>query len=204
MRVIGLTGGVGTGKSTVARLFGELGCAVIDADRITHELMRPGTPVWRAIRKSFGEGILDSRRRIDRRRLGEIAFGDPGGLKRLTRIIHPAVRRRILREIRRIALKNPRGAVVLDVPLLLEAGSAYRADALVVVSAPSALVARRLAADRGWGAGELKKRQGFQMPLRKKEQLADFVVKNKGDRADTRRQVLRIWKQMKSERKDNG
>ncbi len=208
MTIIGVTGGVGTGKSTVARMFGiRLKGPVLDADRIAHRLMRPHSPVWRRIRARFGKGVIASSGEIDRRRLGRITFGDPKKLETLCKIIHPAVRRWIQGEIRKIrrshdseitsgaassSRSQPRARVILDVPLLIEAGSAYPLDFLVVVSAPLKVVARRLKKRSGWTLREVKRRQGFQMPLREKERLADFVVDNGGTLEAARRQVSRI------------
>lgn len=196
MIVIGVTGGVGTGKSTVARMFGKLGATVLDADRITHDLMKPGTPVWRKLRKRFGKEVCTDRGRIDRRRLGEEVFQDSHRLKALTRIIHPAVRRRIQERIRRIRTRSRSPVVVLDVPLLMEADAAYRCDARVVVSAPFASVARHLKARSGWGPAQIRERMKHQMPLRAKEKKADFVVKNGGSLVAARSQVLNVWKKV--------
>jgi len=197
--VVGLTGGVGTGKSSVAHNFKALGAAVLDADRLTHALMRPGTPVWRRIRAQFGTEALTASGRVDRRKLAAIVFRRPGDLKRLTRIIHPAVRREIQSRLRALKRRRVR-VVVLDVPLLLEAGRAYRTDVTLVVTAPQAVVARRLRAARGWSAAQVRKRQALQWPLRKKVGCADFVVNNGGSRGSSRRQVIQIWKQLKGER----
>lgn len=221
MLIIGVTGGVGTGKSTVARMFAQKGARVLDADRITHELMRPGTFVWRGIVGAFGKGILKDQR-IDRRRLGSLVFQNPQGLKRLTRIVHPAVRERIGEALKRIRRRDPKATVVLDIPLLMEAGlprtfalsrSAYRryshgydrgsvakvrggaypCDALVVVAAPLAQVYRRLHRRSGWSLREIRRRQSFQWPLRRKARMADFVIRNGGSIASTRRQVKEVW-----------
>ena len=196
MKVIGVTGGVGTGKSTVAGMFGRLGAQVLDADQITHELMKPGTSVWRKIRSRFGKEILGKDKQIDRRRLGELVFGRPGELKKLSQVIHPAVRRRIRQQTASIRRKNPEAVVVLDVPLLIEAGSAYRVDALIVVSSSLKAAAGRLKRRSGWSLQQVRRRQGFQLPLREKERVADFVVRNNGSQAATRRQVARIWQQV--------
>lgn len=197
--IIGVTGGVGTGKSTVARMFGlRLKGPVLDADRIAHQLMRPSSAVWRKIRSRFGKEGVVSKGQIDRRRLGEIAFGNPKKLETLCRIIHPAVRRWIQAELKRIRRRQPQARVILDIPLLIEAGSQgrfrhpYPLDFLVVVSAPLRVVARRLKKRSGWGLEEIQRRQGFQSPLGRKEQLADFVVNNGGTLGSTRRQVSRI------------
>ena len=196
MFIIGVTGGVGTGKSTVARMLGRLGAHVLDADRMTHELMRPGTAVWKALCSAFGRGILTSDGEIDRRKLGVLAFGNKKILTRLSRIIHPAVRLAIQEKIHRIRKKSPNAVVVLDVPLLNEAGSAYRVDTLVVVSSSPRVVAGRLRKRSGWSVAEIRRRQAFQLPLRTKERMADFVVRNHESLAATRRQVVHIWKRI--------
>ena len=204
MTVIGVTGGVGTGKSTVARLFQRRGAVVFDADRVAHQLMRRGTPVWRKVRAEFGPGILDGAGQIDRRKLGQRVFRSPAKLKALTGIIHPAVRRSIHEELRKLRKRRPDAVAVLDIPLLVESGSAYRADALVVVTAPAREAARRLRRRSGWPAREMKRRGSFQMPLREKVKHADFVVRNGGSLAGTRRQVVRVWKKITGEEVHGG
>ncbi|MBI3616555.1 MAG: dephospho-CoA kinase [Candidatus Omnitrophica bacterium] len=203
MIVVGVTGGVGTGKSTVARILGRrLKAHVLDADQIAHALMEPNSPVWRGIKARFGKEVITPSGEIDRCQLGGITFRDRRKLKALTRIIHPAVRRRIQAELSWIRRQDPGAVAVLDIPLLIEAGSRgrsgnpYPVDFLVVVSAPLAVVAWRLKSRPGWGLPEIKRRQAFQMPLRRKEQLADFVVKNDGSLAATRRQVAAISKRI--------
>lgn len=232
MVVIGVTGGVGTGKSTVARLFGRWGAAVLDADRIAHELMEPGTPVYRKIRRVFGPEGVGSDGRVDRKRLGSTVFKSRRRLKQLTGIVHPAVRRRIQTELKRLRREKPNGVAVLDIPLLVESGPVYpttpvqgtsflrsagagrrrrrrgwwgyRTDALVVVSAPAAVAARRLKRRSGWSPKEIQRRGRFQLPLSQKQAQADFVVHNGGGLSSTRRQALSIWKQIVKERKRHG
>lgn len=197
MKVIGVTGGVGTGKSTVARMFGRMGAKVLDADGIVHSLLQPGSPVFPRIRRNFPEAILPGDGSVDRRRLGAVVFDNPKRLAALNRILHPEVRRRIREGIRKIRAQDRDSVVVLDVPLLVEARPHYSLDALVVVASPMKAVARRLRERSGWSVGEVKRRQAVQMPLRQKERMADFVVRNNGSRAATRRQVAWIWKQIK-------
>ena len=217
--VIGVTGGVGSGKSTVARMFGRRGAVVLDADRITHELMRPGTAVTRRIRARFGREVLTPKGGVDRRRMGARVFDSPARLKALTGIIHPAVRREIQKRLGRIRRKDPeavgrsccrtRGTsgahppgggcpglvAVLDIPLLYESGH-YRPDVVVVVTAPLRAASRRLGRRSGWSLREVKRRSSFQMPLREKAGRADFVVHNGGSLQETRRQVADVWKEI--------
>lgn len=196
MRVIGLTGGVGTGKSTVARMFEALGARVLDADRITHELMQRGSAVHRKIRSRFGPEVCAPEGRIDRRKLGERVFRRAGDLEALCRIVHPAVHQRIQASLRRIRRADPEAVVILDVPLLLEARPCYQTHALVVVSAPRSAAARRLKGRSGWSMAEVQRRSRFQMALSEKLKQADFVVDNGGSRNATRRQVLEFWKKI--------
>ncbi|PIQ82161.1 MAG: dephospho-CoA kinase [Candidatus Omnitrophica bacterium CG11_big_fil_rev_8_21_14_0_20_64_10] len=200
MIVVGLVGGIGSGKSTVAGMFRALGARVLDADRIARELTRPGTAVSKRIRSAFGPEVFRAGGRIDRARLARAIFSDPKRLKQLNRIVHPAVRREIRSRLNRLSRRDPSGVVVLDVPLLLEAGSKhYRCDRLVFVAVSSAAAARRLARRSGWRPEEVRRRARFQMPLSEKRRLADFVVKNDGSRRSTRSQVARVWKQLDKE-----
>ncbi len=202
--LIGVTGGVGTGKSTVARMFARRGAVVLDADRIAHELMRAGTAVTRRIRARFGAAVLAPGGRVDRRRLGARVFGSPARLKALTRIIHPAVRCEIGERLRRIRRKEADAVVVLDIPLLFESGH-YRPDWIVVVAAPQGTAARRLKRRSGWSLREVRRRSSFQMPLREKAGRADFVVHNGGALQETRRRVARVWDEIvKGERRNGG
>ena len=198
MIVIGVTGGVGTGKSTVARMFGRRGAVVLDADRITHELMRPGTAVTRRIRARFGPEVVAPGGGVDRRRLGARVFGSRARLKELTRIIHPAVRGKIRERLRETRRRDPGAVAVLDIPLLFESGH-YRPDAVVVVTAPPRAAARRLKRRSGWSAREVRRRSSFQMPLREKAGRADFVVHNGGSLQEARRQVAEVWRQIVKE-----
>lgn len=204
MIVIGVTGGVGTGKSTVSRMFGRLGAVVLDADRISHELLEPGTATHRRIRRLFGPKVVAPDGRIDRKRLGEEVFRSRRRLRELTDVLHPAVRRRVQEELRRVRRGDSGAVVVLDIPLLVESGRAYKTDAWVVVAAPAAVSARRLRARSGWSPREIRRRSSFQLPLRQKVKQADFVVNNGGILSSTRRQVSRIWKRIVKERKLHG
>ena len=194
MVVIGVTGGVGTGKSTVARMFARFGAVVLDADAIAHALMAPHGPAWRAIVKAFGPTILRPNRAVDRRGLAERVFGDPGARRRLERIVHPLVLREMARQLRRLTWRTPRvPAVVLDVPLLFEAGAQRLVDATVVVTAPRRVQQSRLRRERGWSDAEIRARCGAQWGLSAKVALADDVVRNGNGMAATRTQVARIW-----------
>lgn len=195
MIVIGVTGSVGTGKSTVARMFGALGADVLDADAIAREQMRPGRPVWRKIAAAFGPRVVRGNRSLCRQELAKIVFRDAAQRRRLERIVHPAVLAEIRQRIRDARRRRAK-AVVADIPLLVETGSHRWMDALVVVTARPAQQAARLRAKFGWSRDEVEARRRAQMALKAKAALADYVVDNAGSVEATRTQVKKIWKQL--------
>ena len=198
-RVVGLTGGIGTGKSTVARLLGGLGARVIDADAIVHELQAPGTPMLAELAAAFGPELIRADGSLDRARLGELVFSDPEARRRLGLIVHPAVGAEMAR---RLAAARAAGAklVVLDIPLLFEgrkAGTGSAAllgfDTTILVYAPEALQLERQVARDGYGRDEALRRVRAQMPIEEKRALADFVIDNSGSLAETERQVRELF-----------
>lgn len=194
--VIGVTGGVGTGKSTVAGMFRKLGAVVLDADAIAHEVMEPKRIAWRQIVRAFGEGILNDDGTVNRRKLAGLVFQDIEARRRLERIIHPPVLREIRRRLHRLRRSRRTRAVVLDVPLLIEAGAQALADALVVVTAPPEVQRERLRVKHGWSDEEMEARRAAQMELSAKVALADYVVDNADGVEATRTQVKQLWEQL--------
>ena len=196
MVVIGLTGGVGTGKSTVAGMFKALGATVLDADAIAHTVMEPRRLAWREIVKTFGEGILNDDQTINRRRLAAVVFRDEAGRRRLERIIHPRVLREMRRRVRRLRRGRRTRAVVLDVPLLLETGMERVADAVIVVTAPPRVLRGRLRRARGWSDTDIEGRRAAQWELSAKAALADHVIDNGNGVETTRTQVKQLWNRL--------
>jgi dephospho-CoA kinase len=190
--VVGLTGGIATGKSTVAEMFAARGAAVVDADRIAHALQEPGQPCYQRILESFGTAILDPRGRIDRRRLGARVFADPEARKRLESIMHPAIREACQRQIRTAGASGHRVCIV-DAPLIVETGQQDRYDALVVVTDPPETQISRLVRLRGLTEEEARGRLDSQWPTAAKAALADFVIENGGELAATEAQVDRVY-----------
>ncbi|MCP9471962.1 MAG: dephospho-CoA kinase [Nitrospira sp.] len=176
MVLVGLTGGVATGKSTVASMFKRCGAVVIDADALARSVVEPGKPAWREIVKSFGKTVLNPDRTINRRVLGGIVFRDPEQLRRLERIVHPRVSRAQRRLVRSAFARDPRAVVVYDVPLLFEAGIERTVDHIIVVSADRDIQIARLQNRDGLSRADAIRRIKSQMPLAKKRRLADFVL----------------------------
>jgi dephospho-CoA kinase len=198
-RVVGLTGGIGSGKSTVAEMFRDLGAVVIDADAIVHELQAPGSAVLAEMVDAFGRGILDAAGALDREALGRLVFADAPLRARLGAIVHPRVG---IEMARRLEAARARGVplVVLDVPLLLEGRSAGRAGAsalpyesVIVVWAPEGVQLERQVRRDGRSREEAMKRIRAQMPLDEKRALADHVIDNSGSLEETERQVRSLY-----------
>jgi len=196
MKVIGLTGGFGTGKTTVAEMLHALGAEVIDADRIARQLLRPQEKVYRKIVFLFGNKILKKGSlQIERKKLARIVFQNKLALKKLNKIIHPEVIRIIKGKLKKIKKKF----VVIDAPLLLEAGLEKDVDILVVVKADNAKQIKRLKLKFGLAEEEIKKRIAQQMPLGEKIKKADFLIDNNGSKRQTRKSVERLWRWLNQE-----
>ena len=196
--IIGIMGGIGSGKSTVAAEFSKLGCEVIDADKIAHELLQKDA-VKEKIAALFGRDVLGSRGNIDRKRLGKIVFDDYDKLTILNGLIHPLVIKRIEELIEQYQRQNQIKAVVLDIPLLVEIGWAKRCNKLIFVDCEDKIRAKR-AKKMGFDKNQLKIRENFQISLDNKRSLADNTVENNSDFSAMVRQVADIF----SEIMDNG
>ena len=198
MIVIGLTGSFGTGKSTVARMFKELGARVLDADTIAHDLIRPGRDSWRKIVHWFGRDILNRNQSINRDKLAKIVFRKRQDLRKLEQIIHPLVVREIARCVRKIENSRKNEIVVIDAPLLIEVGLAKKVDTLIVVKLNRTEQIARALKQKGISRAQILKRIRSQLPLSKKIAIADYVIDNNGRKNDTRRQVKKIWEEIKN------
>jgi dephospho-CoA kinase len=176
MIFVGLTGGVATGKSTVANMFGRCGAVVIDADQLAREVVKPGKPAWREIVRIFGKGILNPDRTTNRQALGSVVFSHPSKRRRLERIIHPRVAREQHRLTSQAAKKDPHAVVIYDVPLLFEAGVDKRVDKIIVVTADQNTQIARLKKRNGLSRSEALRRIKSQMPLSKKRRRADYIL----------------------------
>jgi dephospho-CoA kinase len=189
MLVVGLTGGIATGKSTVARMLEERGAAVLDADALVHELQAPGTEVFRAILDAFGPGILAADGTLDRGKLGARVFADPEARRTLEGIVHPALTAQIVRRVD--ALREEGGTLlcVLEAALLVEGGRRGIVDRLVVITAPEEQQVARLRAKGELSEREAWRRVRAQLPSALKALHADDVLVNDGDLASLARQV---------------
>lgn len=192
MIVVGLTGGIATGKSTVAQMFKRCGAVIINADQLARDVVRRGKPAWREIVKEFGKTVLSANGSINRHALGTLVFHNRRKLRRLEAIIHPRVAREQQRLVRRIARRRPNAVVVYEVPLLFESGADQRVDAIMVVTADRETQIARLKRRNGLTRAEALRRINHQMPLDRKIRRADVVLNGTGDKRLLRRQVRRL------------
>jgi dephospho-CoA kinase len=187
---VGLTGGVASGKSSVAQILGEHGAVVIDADLLAREVVEPGTPGLAAVVAEFGPGVLAADGSLDRAKIGAIVFADPARRAALEAVIHPLVRARAA-EIEQAA---PAGAVVVhDIPLLVETGQAGHFDAVVVVDVPQEIQVARAVSDRGWSEDEAWSRVRAQATREQRLSAATYVVDNTRTREDLRQRVTEVF-----------
>lgn len=190
MLMVGLTGGIGAGKSAVARRLAELGAVVIDADRLAREVVEPGTDGLAEVRKAFGRDVLASDGSLDRPALAAKVFGNEAARRRLEEIVHPRVR---ARTAELVATAPPDAVVVNDVPLLVETGLADSFDVVVVVEAPEQVRVERLVRERGMTRQQAAERIATQAPETRRRVVADVVLDNSGDLETLHRQVDELW-----------
>ncbi len=200
MILVGLTGCVATGKSTVAKMFGQCGAVVIDADKLAHEVVKPGKPAWHEIVTTFGNTVLNPDRTLNRQALGAIVFGNRAKLRRLERIIHPRVEREQARLTRQASRNDPKAVVIYDVPLLFEVGIDKRVDTIIVVTADRATQIDRLKTRNGLSRADAIRRIKSQMPLSKKIRLANIVIDGTLPRRQVMQSIQRIYLDLLKER----
>ena len=190
---VGLTGGVASGKSTVAAILAELGAVVVDADLLAREVVAPGTPGLAAVVAEFGDGVLGADGSLDRPALGAVVFADEAARRRLEAIVHPLVRARG-RELEEAA---PPGAVVVhDIPLLAETGQAAGFDAVLVVDVPVETQVERMVSQRGMSREDAEARIAAQATREERLAVATYVVDNTGTREDLRDRVTEVFEKL--------
>lgn len=196
MPLIALTGGIASGKSTIARRLAEHGAVIVDADQIVRDVQQPGSPVLAQIAEEFGSELLDEDGSLDRRALGAKVFGDPGALARLNAIVHPAVRVESTRRFEEASADDPQRVVVYDVPLLVEARVDDPWDLIVVADAPAEVRRRRLIDLRGMTGAEADARITSQVSDEARRSIADVVIDTGGAERETMAQVDDLWERI--------
>jgi dephospho-CoA kinase len=195
--IVGLTGGIASGKSTISGFFFDAGAQIIDADDIARTAVRPGSPAYNEILLFFGDAILLPDGEIDRKRLGDIIFSDPKKKARLEAIVHPRVHKRSKELIAQIAAETPEAVVIFDVPLLMEARMEGDLQEVIVVYVPESLQLKRLMNRDGIDSKAALARIRSQLPIEEKRRRASIVIDNSGSLADSRRQTLAVYNLLK-------
>jgi dephospho-CoA kinase len=190
--LVGLTGGIATGKSTVSAMFGALGAEIVDADLLAREVVEPGEPAYHDVVAEFGGDVVQADGALDRKKLGAIVFADPARRKRLEQITHPAIRARFLQRLATLAASGFAGIVFFDAPVMIESGNYKNMERMVVVVTDEPTQVSRQMARDGVDRDEAERKIRSQMPLGEKAKLADYVIDNGADRAATEAQVERV------------
>ncbi len=194
IKVIGITGGIASGKSTVAKMLGSLGASVINADKICHQLINT-EEIREKISKKWGNNVQNKDGKINRRTLGKIVFADKAKLLTLNRIIHPKVIKQIKSQISELTDKDKTNVIVLDAALLVESNLTNLCDTILFVDARKHICTKRARKSRKWPLHETTKREKFQYSMRKKKEMADIIINNNSSKLNTLNQVKDFWNQ---------
>jgi dephospho-CoA kinase len=196
MKVIGLTGGIGSGKSTVSQLLAEMGAVLLDADKVGHEAYQPGTEAWKEVVAAFGREIVASDESIDRKKLGAIVFGDPAALERLNGIMHPRMYDMMADRIEGYRQQGVK-VVVLEAAILLEAGWTPLVDEIWVTVASEPTVVRRVRERTGLPEEQIRSRIRSQLSNEERKKQASVVISNDGSLEELRARVVELWEGLK-------
>ena len=197
MVIAGLTGGIATGKSTVAAFLRQTGAVIIDADKIAHDVVRRGLPAWQSIVEKFGRVILQNNGEIDREKLGRMIFSDAARKEELNRIVHPFVFEGMEDQVKEIQRVKPGAVVIQDIPLLFESGMHRRLSKIIVVYVPEPVQRARLMARNHLTEAEATARIRSQIPIEEKKKLADILIDNSGPLDQTRARSLEVYEMLK-------
>jgi dephospho-CoA kinase len=197
MLIVGLTGGVASGKTAVSQVLKEEGAYIIDADQIARELVQPHKPAWNELIRAFGKEILQEDGSIHRKKLAEKVFADPEQRKLLNQILHPRIKEEMDRRTKEIGQRDPEAIVVIDAPLIVELGDHREMDKLIVVTTTQTQQIERLKDRDGAKPEEALRILSSQMPLEEKVNLADFVIRNEGSLEETKKRAKEVFKELR-------
>ena len=197
MLIVGLTGGVASGKSVVSRILKEEGAYLIDADQIARELVQPRTSAWEELVKVFGKEILQKDGSIHRKQLAAKVFSDPTQRDLLNRTLHPRIKEEMGRRLKAIGQKDPEAIVVIDAPLLVETGDHREMDKVIVVISTEAQQIARLREREGMDQEEARRIMASQIATEEKVKVADFVIRNEGSLEETERRAREVFQELK-------
>jgi dephospho-CoA kinase len=197
MLIVGLTGGVASGKSVASQVLEEEGAYIIDADQIARELVQARTPTWKELIKVFGKEILQKDGSIDRKKLAAKVFSDPEQRDQLNRILHPRIKKEMGRRLKAIRQKDPEAIVVIDAPLLIETGDHREMDEVIVVLSTEEQQIERLKERQGVDPEEARRIIASQIATEEKLKVADFVIRNEGALEETVKRTKEVFQELK-------
>jgi dephospho-CoA kinase len=197
MLIVGLTGGVASGKTAISQVLKEEGAYIIDADQIARELVQPHKPAWNELIRAFGKEILQEDGSIHRKKLADKVFADPKKRKLLNQILHPRIKEEMGRRTKEIGQKDPEAIVVIDAPLIVELGDHREMDKLIVVASTQTQQIERLKERDGIGPEEALRILSSQMPVEEKVNLADFVIRNEGSLEKMKKRAKGVFKELR-------
>ena len=199
MLIVGLTGGIASGKSTIADMFKREGAYIIDVDMISREVVNPGRPAWHDVGQFFGKEVLGEDQTLNRKRLGDIVFSDAEKRKKLEEIIHPRITAEKLMKIKEIAKQDNRGIVIIDIPLLIETNQQHTVDKVVLVyTSPQGQVERLMKRDN-LSLEDAHKRLASQIPIENKKKYAQYIINNEGPFEQIEKKVKEVFQDLKRE-----
>jgi dephospho-CoA kinase len=197
MLIVGLTGGVASGKTAVSQVLKEEGAYIIDADQIARELVQSHKPAWNELIRAFGQEILQEDGSIHRKKLADKVFADPKQRKLLNQILHPRIKEEMDRRAKKIGEKDPKAIVVIDAPLIVELGDHREMDKLIVVTTTQTQQIERMKDRDGTSPKEALRIVSSQMPMEEKSKFADYVIQNEGSLEETKKRAKEIFKDLK-------
>jgi dephospho-CoA kinase len=197
MLVVGLTGGVASGKTTVSEIWREEGAYIIDADQIARELVQPHTPAWNELKKVFGEEIFEKDGTLHRKKLGALVFSNPQKKNILNQILHPRIKKEMERRLKEIGQRDPEAIVVIDAALLIETGDYREMDKVIITTSTKRQQIERLRKRNGINPEEARRILSSQMTFEEKLKVADFVIRNEGSLEEIRRMAKKIFQELK-------
>ena len=203
MLMVGLTGGIAGGKSTVAQLFKSEGAYIIDLDGISREVVEPGTTGWKEVVNVFGKEVLNDDQTLDRKKLGEIVFSDPTKRKLLEAILHPKIYEAQVRQVKDIAKRDGRAVVIIDIPLLIEVKRHGAFDRVVLVCVSPEIQLERLRERNGLSVEEASQRISSQMPIDSKINYAHYIINNEGPLEKVAERVKEVFRELKKVETEN-
>ncbi|MCX5781225.1 MAG: dephospho-CoA kinase [Elusimicrobia bacterium] len=195
--IIGLTGGIASGKSTAVKIFGRLGAKIIDSDKISRDIVKPKSKIWKKIIKCLGPDVLGKNKTINRKKLGHLVFNNPSKRRVLEKITHPEIIRQITKRIEKIKDSGNNSIIIVDAPLLFEAKLDKITDKTIVVWCPRKCQVQRLKARNKLNNTEINNRLRSQIPLNRKKRMADFVIDNSGkNKKMIQKQIRILWENL--------